>query len=851
MFKPIAWETLFETFFTKRIKNLLAKALYDNKAECSDELAFRKGDILTVIEQNVAGSEGWWRCSLYGRQGLAPANRLHLLSSSQLDTLSSRAPEVGCLSFCTTENPSSFPALESSSRSNQQNIYQIPSVSRPAGPAYEDMKPVYKVPSLAQPALRHPSPSLREPSSMALQFSRGSAGSQKEVYDVPTLQLRASLTTVSPFQPNIKKNSMFVSEREKLEQCYEIPGSAESSITSQGNVYAAPPVVCTDSSYDIPVSSMEEAQKHLNGGYSTLPNPRKSEWIYDIPVSPEKQSWKGLGQGSYETMPAKGGMSGRQQTPSTAQTLLYDIPTPSTDPRMRSTHQDSGTSSNVDSRTPRTNLYDTPPAGKRHSTPQPCPYDVPPSALEQVSHRRASNPAVVSASIAPSSFPVLHRGAPCRMYDLPRGSLGREDSLAGGPGRCPIYDIPPPRDCLLESREEEMEEGTDSQHSSTASSSSSGSSCDPLPPPPLSAPKPHREVTLSQEEAVRRLSLLQEGVCQAVSRLMVFVSSRWRAREHLTCHLEEVHSSVEAIAGSLASFLDFAGDVRGNASRLRDCNLQARLQKQLAIVEDSGVILREAGAALAQAGWKLDSLAQDPSQAPPPDSLDRFVMVARTVPEDVKRLVSILNANSKLLFRPTSPAQVCTKGEESRAGKKNGSQGNSPSEDSDYVQLQRKEEFEKQQKSPGDSKALRRGTNTSEQQAKEKAASSAVKGEDRRVNLKQHCKLYFGALQKAIAVFITSLMEGQPPEKFIPHSKLVIMVGQKLVDTLCKEAHSRGESLDLLCKSNLLCALLKQLAVTTKKAAVHFPDTEALLEAQDFAKELARRAQHFRTLIDL
>ncbi|XP_041112740.1 cas scaffolding protein family member 4-like [Polyodon spathula] len=822
MFKPIAWETLLETFFTKRIKNLLAKALYDNKAECSDELAFRKGDILTVIEQNVAGSEGWWKCSLYGRQGLAPANRLHLLSSSQLDTLSSRGPEVGCLSFCTMENPPSFPALESSSRTNQQNIYQIPSVSRPSGPAYEDMNPVYKVPSLAQMAPRNPSPSLREPSSMALQFSRGSAGSspQKEVYDVPTLQLRASLTTVSAFQHNTNKNSMFVSasEREKLEQCYEIPGSAESSITSQGNVYAVPPVVCTDSSYDIPVSSMVEAQKRLNGGYSTLPNPRKSEWIYDIPVSPEKQSWKGLGQGSYETMPAKGGVSGRQQTPSAAQTLLYDIPTPSTDPRMRSAHQDSGTSSNVDSRTSRANLYDTPPAGKRHSIPQSCPYDVPPSALEQVSHRRASNRAVVPAGTAPSSFPVLHRGAPCPMYDLPRGSLGREDSLAGGPGRRPVYDIPPPRDCLLESGEEE--EGTNSQCSSNASSSSSGSSCDPLPPPPLSSPEPHRAVTLSQEEAVRRLSLLQEGVCQAVSRLMVFVSSRWRAREHLTCHLEEVHSSVEAIAGSLSSFLDFVRDMRGNASRLRDCNLQARLQKQLAIVEDSGVILREAKAALAQAGWELDSLAQDPSQAPPSDSLDRFVMVARTVPEDVKRLVSILNANSKLLFRLTSPvpapAPVWTKREESRAGKKNGPQGNSPSEDSDYVLLQ----------------------------AKEKAASSAV-------NLKQHCKLYFGALQKAIVVFITSLVEGQPPEKFITHSKLVIMVGQKLVDTLCKEAHSRGESLDLLCKSNLLCALLKQLAVTTKKAAVHFPDTAALLEAQDFARELAQRAQHFRTLIDL
>ena len=47
---------------------LVARALYDNVAETPDELAFRKGDVLAVLEQNTAGLEGWWLCSHRGRQ---------------------------------------------------------------------------------------------------------------------------------------------------------------------------------------------------------------------------------------------------------------------------------------------------------------------------------------------------------------------------------------------------------------------------------------------------------------------------------------------------------------------------------------------------------------------------------------------------------------------------------------------------------------------------------------------------------------------------------------------------------------------------------------------------------------
>ncbi|XP_050316416.1 breast cancer anti-estrogen resistance protein 1 [Anthonomus grandis grandis] len=60
-------------------QHCLARALYDNIPDAPDELAFQKGDTLVVLEQNTANIEGWWLCSLRGRQGICPANRLRLI----------------------------------------------------------------------------------------------------------------------------------------------------------------------------------------------------------------------------------------------------------------------------------------------------------------------------------------------------------------------------------------------------------------------------------------------------------------------------------------------------------------------------------------------------------------------------------------------------------------------------------------------------------------------------------------------------------------------------------------------------------------------------------------------------
>ncbi|XP_071762665.2 cas scaffolding protein family member 4 [Centroberyx gerrardi] len=819
------------------MENKLAKALYDNTAECPDELAFRKGDIVTVMDQNVAGTSGWWMCSLYGRQGLAPANRLQLL------------PQSGTTAGSLSHGAEKSKLVDGQSDDSPQNIYQIPSVPRPStSPAYERMDMIYKVPSTPLSASKSPIPSALKHSTEGPEGNKPSvfnvlSSPNGEVYDVPNRARRSSLFTPSTTPRKLSRKVSLIPISE-LERRFDPQDSLGCSSPGHSYVYAVPPTLSQDPSYDIPVPSATEAQQKMVSGYNTLPNPRKPEWIYDVPVSPEKP---GPATGSYDTMPSKAvarqlydtlptrawPMQSCSPTPS-----LYDIPKPSS----------SALSLDIPSPPkvlPRAPIYDKPPTQRLS---EELVYAVPPQ--EHLSTRGLTDP-------RSDHIPLECRGDSGSAYEHTRVRLQRIRKVLAPASLC---DRPGSGDSLLQEEDERGRaphlSAADSQRISTASSSST-SSCDSLALS-SSSPEPLREVTLSQDEASRRLLELQEAVCRAVPRLMEFVSSRWRSKEHLEKHLEEIKEAAEGIACSVTCFLNFALDVKGNARRLTDANLQTRLHKQLSIVEDSGVILQQTVSALNVAGWPLNTLSQDPGQVQTPDQLERFVMVARTVPEDVKRLVSMLNANGKLLFRPPQkePELPNTTGQPEMKKSPDGSEqgGDLVEDDNDYVQLQTKNDFEKQQKEVQREPKENITPASKKPQGDERRHSSEPSvgtEEPRKPSLSEHCRLYFGALQKAIGGFVSSLRDGQPPEKFISHSKLVIMVGQRLVDTLCREAHSGGSSQSLLCKSNHLCALLKQLAVATKKAALHFPDKQALHEAQDFAKELAQRAQHFRLSLDL
>uniref|UniRef100_A0A1L8DLY0 Breast cancer anti-estrogen resistance protein 1 n=1 Tax=Nyssomyia neivai TaxID=330878 RepID=A0A1L8DLY0_9DIPT len=108
-------------------KPTYARAIYDNIAESPDELAFKRGDILTVIEQDTDGLTGWWLCKLRGRQGICPGNRLRIVQSYDSgccspSPISSPCPSIG--------SSSSLYANHMTHVSNPSELYENTSVAR-------------------------------------------------------------------------------------------------------------------------------------------------------------------------------------------------------------------------------------------------------------------------------------------------------------------------------------------------------------------------------------------------------------------------------------------------------------------------------------------------------------------------------------------------------------------------------------------------------------------------------------------------------------------------------------------------------------------------------------------------
>lgn len=120
----------------------MAKALYDNVPESPEELAFRKGDILTVIEQNTGGLEGWWLCSLHGRQGIAPGNRLKLLIGPMFEAQSS---PVASAAAAAQSSPQSSPFQQKAGPA-AQGIYQVPPSLQSPQQQQQSQQSIYQVP---------------------------------------------------------------------------------------------------------------------------------------------------------------------------------------------------------------------------------------------------------------------------------------------------------------------------------------------------------------------------------------------------------------------------------------------------------------------------------------------------------------------------------------------------------------------------------------------------------------------------------------------------------------------------------------------------------------------------------
>ncbi|XP_078365830.1 enhancer of filamentation 1-like isoform X2 [Oculina patagonica] len=117
---------------------ILAKALFDNLADAPDELSFRKGDVITVLEQDVDGLIGWWLCSLHGKQGIAPGNRLQEIKRRLEGETSPRTSKsTECFSFedIDYDVPRSHEVADDYAipRGTTSPDYDVPNANRPEG----------------------------------------------------------------------------------------------------------------------------------------------------------------------------------------------------------------------------------------------------------------------------------------------------------------------------------------------------------------------------------------------------------------------------------------------------------------------------------------------------------------------------------------------------------------------------------------------------------------------------------------------------------------------------------------------------------------------------------------------
>ncbi|XP_068567446.1 enhancer of filamentation 1 [Cebidichthys violaceus] len=802
----------------------MAKALYDNMPESPEELAFRKGDILTVIEQNTGGLEGWWLCSLHGRQGIAPGNRLKLLIGPMFEAQSPAA--------AAQSPPQSSAYQQKAGSGGAQGIYQVPPSLQ--SPQQQSQQGIYQVPP------------------------------GQDVYQVPPRSTLAADNTPSKVvtPTRVGQSYTFSPGQHNQQDLYDVPPSRSQGV------------------YDIPPGQMFPGARN-QGVYDVPPSQvdLRTQDIYDVPPS---------SQGVYSVPPCR--------TNPALQEGNYDFPQPLK-------HKQEG-------------IYDVPPPALTKPTQSPqSHYDFPPTA-EPPAHHQHPNGNEGIYDVPPSA---LHSGAGSQsdVYDIPRGMQPPQQhrtSPADRDGSKGIYDIPAQDARAVADVTDGVNRLSFSSTGSTRSSMSTSSS----------STGSEGRLALDVDAAVQRLCRLQQAVEASVGALHSMAASpHWRTFPFMERHANDVRTVLDRVRAALGDFVVFGRGAAANATALSDSSLHSKLRRQLARLEDSQQILLQIYQVLESCSWALNALASAGKHHNKSDDLDRFVMVSRTVPDDAKQLASTIGSSAELLFRRTHADGSFSMGstpEESTvhpltspssdndnyggqtkpfpvpSGQDKDNMNNSEKcvkswmEDYDYVHLQGKEDFERQQKELLDKENIIKQSQVqlgqeqinqfkkleqdvikpvendvtqwiSHQHAGSTPAppttttsdssSARVCARDRQLLgfYSEQCGQHFATLLGAVDAFFGCVGAGQPPRMFVAHSKFVILSAHKLVfigDTLSRQASAPEVANRVMNSSNVLCDLLKTVVAATKTAALNYPNTAAIQEMVDRVTDLSHHAQQFK-----
>uniref|UniRef100_A0A3B1JR93 Breast cancer anti-estrogen resistance protein 1 n=1 Tax=Astyanax mexicanus TaxID=7994 RepID=A0A3B1JR93_ASTMX len=880
------------------VPNVLAKALYDNVAESPDELSFRKGDIMTVLERDTQGLDGWWLCSLHGRQGIVPGNRLKILvgmydkqqqqqqSPTPQTSLPASAytkpspatqytamhPAYTCTSPPTPGKPDGVYMLPPShSKNTPSSLYQVPT-----GPQTPQPQP--KAPALTQKqghGKYHPAgqeiyqvpPSMGSPGQDVYQVppSAGGPCPGQDVYQVPpSLNQKQDIYQIPP---SMEKRGW---DSSKTLGKVVVP-------TRVGQVYVYDTGKSEQDEYDVP--------RHLP----------PSQDIYDVP--PTRAQYN---QQVYDTPP----MAMKGPTSRDAQEI-YDTP-PSVDKNQLLSQQTvydfpPSVSKDVPDGLIRDETYDVPPhfakmkcldsqieAGSEPPIPEDV-YDVPPPPLAGKPLPEAQEIYDIPTSLRKTGPQDQH---PADVYDFPR----ERPAMAEESGDY-VYDVPPQvvRDAAAT---EELTVSFKRLSASSTGSTRSNLSTSSLDMVPVrDSTGPGRLLSLDLEQAMERLSRLQQAVESSASLLMSFISGNWRSPVQMESNLPSIRQAAERLRAAVRDLLEFARGAVANAAQATDRTLQAKLNKQVQKMEESFQGLVKYTQALDTIGWAPATLLAAPPTGTGGDDLDRLVMCARGVPDDTKQLASFLHGNASLLFKRTNkqqqlplppvpgvgevPGQLTNNnnvsayqtGVPERANiqsrplpspPKFSSEEETPDrpyetteegwmEDYDYVHLQLKqfERLEQEVSRPINNDIS--GWNPPSHYPPPSRSKLCMGDRQLLLFYSEQCEANITTLTNAIDAFYSSINNNQPPKIFVAHSKFVILSAHKLVfigDTLSRQAKSPEVRSRVAQHSNTLCDKLKDIVMSTKTAALQYPSPGAAREMTERVRELSGCTQQFRMALN-
>ncbi|RWS17845.1 breast cancer anti-estrogen resistance protein 1-like protein [Dinothrombium tinctorium] len=867
----------------------LAKALYDNSSESPDELAFCKGDILTVLEQNPNGLEGWWLCSLRGRQGIAPGNRLRLIPG-MYDTTG--LGYAGASSPCGSANSMklsspSRPSTPSVSMNGARRRSWHTNSNRVVTPQKIGDIYLYDVPS----------------------------ASGADAYDIPvSRQLRSINSSPLPnqvFQSSINQSksnssSLNTSSSPKIvKACNRGFSSMVDAPSSQSTVSEANSKIneCLEE-YDVPLPPRRvvpnDEQQGEGGNYDIPPPPTTkvvesellTEISYDIP---------------------KSNRSSVMSHVSSTSSLLSPSPQSNCSSLGASVSFSSLGGSNRSSlEQPLSEVYDIPPPGNPRRAVPLCGDGS--NADEKCSSH--SSP-VAKHTLRKGSSIVVSK------CDLSNGNVNDSNDTANNASQCAqVYDLPKSMNGKCNETSQEM-------HTNKRISTSSNESRDSATYSSICNDCVVKELNVDLNEGITLIVKHQQQVHSAINDLFSLISgSNWRNKENLSCNITALQDACHRLKNYLKQFLEFANCVYVNSLSASDKTLSQKMSKLLLQLNDSNTIIQNAISTVDAKGWTVDRLATS-TATKTPDEVDQLVACSRGLTEDMKHIISFIRGNAKLLFkettlegsakkppimpkpnhlrplpsipppgppknpnlqsRPLPPLPPLRKVTQIKVEepKRESSPDSELMNDYDYVSLESKESVNQK-----NAAVIQKMKDTFENIVKHSEimvdhsfANKSPTNTDTDIDIatygrlcdattlepsevlpkwlhpsdRQVLLLYCAQLDthkcfltNAIDAFIATINQNQPPKVFIERSKFVVVAALKMIyigDAIARSANNDLKN-KVSTRANALCDFLKTLVINTKKAASDFPSVTAVQQMVDCVVDISISANKlYKTLI--